>query len=138
GVETAVPGAVTAVDAGLVRVQVATVGLTALLTDPATAPPGVGSEVLVCIRAEDVALELPDRSRPTSPRNHLPATVTAVTVDGALVRVDLDAGFGLTAYITRPALAELGLVPGTPVVAAVKGPAVHLISRGPATPGPPA
>ena len=43
--------------------------------------------------------------------------------------MELDAGFALTAYITRPALTELALTVGSQVVASVKSPAVHLITR---------
>lgn len=129
GVETAVPAVVTSADGALVRVLVAGVPLTALLTDPLPTAHRAGDHMVVCIRAEDVALELPDQTRTTSPRNHLPGTVTSVTTEGALVRVDLDVGFGLTAYITRPALDELHLRPGARIVAVVKSPAVHLINR---------
>jgi molybdate transport system ATP-binding protein len=81
----------------------------------------------VCIRAEDVALELPGPPRATSPRNHIPATVTAIHPDGPLLRVTLDAGFHLTAYVTRPTLEQLELAEGSRVTAAIKAPAVHLI-----------
>ena len=48
---------------------------------------------------------------------------------GALVRVDLEAGFPLSAIVTRSALEDLHLVPGVKVVAAIKAGAVHLIPR---------
>lgn len=89
-----------------------------------------GSEVLACIRAQDVALQPPAASHHDSPRNHLPATVTGVTALSAMVRVDLDAGFPLAAYVTRPAVADLGIAPGAALTAAVKAVAVHLIPRG--------
>ncbi|MCU0266528.1 MAG: ABC transporter ATP-binding protein [Actinomycetia bacterium] len=127
GVETAVPGRVVAADGALLRVAVGPVTVTALLTDEPDASLGPGDDVTVCIRAEDVALALPGPGGPSSPRNHLRGTVGGVSIEGALVRVDLDVGFGLTAYITRPALDELGLRPGVAVTAAVKSPAVHLI-----------
>ncbi len=130
GIETATPGVVADCAEELVHVDVAGLRLTALSTDRPVEPHRPGDEVLVCIRAEDVALELPDRdSGHRSPRNRLAATVTGVTTAGALVRVDLDAGFGLTAYITRPALEELDLSVGSQVLASVKSPAVHLITR---------
>ncbi|RNL81605.1 ABC transporter ATP-binding protein [Halostreptopolyspora alba] len=85
--------------------------------------------VLVCVRAEDIALETEPPGHAASPRNHLPATVTAVTPDGPLQRVDLDAGFPLVAFVTRHAREDLGLAPGRRVSAAIKAPAVHLIRR---------
>ena len=127
GVETVAEGKVLARDAGLVRVQVGDAQLTALADEAST---GTGDAVLVCIRAEDVALEAPrGPSTLRSARNQLSARVTSVSPSGPLVRVDLDAGFGLTAYITRPALEELELSLGSPVLAVIKSPAVHLISR---------
>lgn len=128
GVETATPALVTAADGPLVRLDVAGTPLTALLTGSPGVVPEVGDAVVVCIRAEDVALELPGPERTSSPRNHLPGIVTAVAADGPVVRVDLDVGFGLAAYITRPALEDLGLRPGARVIAAVKSPAVHVIT----------
>jgi molybdate transport system ATP-binding protein len=134
GIETATRGVVADTDGELVHVDVGALRLTALATDEAAGPHVPGGEVLVCIRAEDVALELPEQGGAhRSPRNRLPARVTEVTSEGALVRVDLDAGFRLTAYITRPALEELDLGVGTPVIASVKSPAVHLITRRAAT-----
>jgi molybdate transport system ATP-binding protein len=127
-VETVVPGVVVSEDEGLTRVRVGPRTLTALAVDgaPGCAP---GHDVLVCIRAEDVAVEDVDARGPVSPRNHLLATVTSLTAVGAVVRVDLDCGFPLTAYVTRPARDELALVPGRRVTAAIKSPAVHLVPR---------
>jgi molybdate transport system ATP-binding protein len=128
GVETATPGVVRSRGEGVLGVEVGSGACRLTAAEvPGEAALGPGDEVLVCIRAEDVALELPGRGGPSSPRNHLPGTVTAVAVDGPLVRVDVDCGFPLAAYITRPAREELGLVPGSAVVASVKGPAVHLV-----------
>jgi molybdate transport system ATP-binding protein len=128
GVETAAPGVVRSRGEGVLGVEVGSGACRLTAVDvPGEAALGPGDEVLVCIRAEDVALELPGRRGQSSPRNHLPGTVTAVAVDGPLVRVDVDCGFLLAAYITRPAREELGVVPGSAVVASVKGPAVHLV-----------
>jgi molybdate transport system ATP-binding protein len=130
GVETAVPGRVVADDAGLLAVAVGEQMLTsAAVPGSAAELPDVGQDVLVCIRAEDVALAGPDAAGGGSPRNRLPARVVGLSDEGALVRVDLDAGFALSAYVTRPALDELGLRLGVPVTAVVKSPAVHLVRR---------
>ena len=88
-----------------------------------------GDAVLACIRAEDVSVQLGHTDTISSQRNQLDATVQALTTEGPLVRVDLDAGFPLAAYITRPARVDLALVPGRTVVAVFKGQAVHLIPR---------
>jgi molybdate transport system ATP-binding protein len=128
GMETATPGRVVSVADDLVTVAVGSAQVVAL--DVAEASPAPGDDVLVCVRAEDVALEAPAAGAPVhSARNRLPAQVQQLGSDGPLVRVDLDAGFPLTAYITRPAREELALAPGSRVMATVKSPAVHLISR---------
>ena len=125
GVETALPGSVEHVDAGLARVRVGPHRLTAIISDPVH----VGEDVYVCIRAEDISLDVGEPGAGTSPRNHVPAIVTAVVEEGALVRVTLDAGMHLTSTITRPSAAELGIAPGRAVSAVIKSTAVHLIPR---------
>lgn len=89
-----------------------------------------GDEILVCIRAEEVALEAPgDPHRAASPRNRLDGTVIAVTVEGPLCRVELDVGFHLTAFITRSTRDELEIGPGQRLSAVIKAPALHLVPR---------
>lgn len=126
GVETAVPGTVTGTVDGLAVVQIDGHTLYAV----ADAVVGAGHrQVVVCIRAEDVALQRIETQAVSSPRNQLPATVTSLSDEGPLTRVDLDAGFHLTAYVTRPSVQQLGLTPGADVCAVIKAPAVHLIAR---------
>lgn len=120
GVETVEQGSITHTEAGLVTVQVGGVSLTAVEAA------GVGPEVFVCIRAEDVTLERAG-SGATSARNHLRGRLRSIESLGALARVTVDCGFPLTAVITRSALSELQLDVGMPVTAAFKAGAVHLI-----------
>ena len=47
-----------------------------------------------------------------SPRNRLPGRVTALLDEGPLVRVELDCGFALFAYVTRQSAGELDLAIG--------------------------
>jgi molybdate transport system ATP-binding protein len=122
GVETVIQGTVTEIRDELATVQIGTVDVTAM------ASPGLDADVFVCIRAEDVTLELTG-SAETSARNHLRGTVHAITPLGALVRVTVDCGFLLTALVTRSALSELRLVVGSDVRAAFKAGSVHLIPR---------
>lgn len=125
-VETAVPGRVVGTAGQVVRVAVGRQTVAAVATDD---PPPAGSDVLVCIRAEDVALEEPGDHALGSARNRVPAVVVDVRDEGRVVRIDLDAGFPLTSYVTRPARDDLGIVPGTALVAVFKSQAVHLIRR---------
>jgi molybdate transport system ATP-binding protein len=122
-VETIQPGKILEIKDGLATVTVGGARLRAMAGDlPANA-----HAVYVCIRAEDVVLMRMD-SLPSSPRNRLAATVTAVTREGPLVLVNLDCGFPLTALLTRAACDELALHGGAHVVALIKAPQVHLIS----------
>lgn len=88
-------------------------------------PGDLGDAAFVCIRGEDVILET-EPSR-TTVRNRLRGRVAALRAEGPLVRVLLDCGFPLSALITRPAAAELGLAEGREITALVKASAIHLI-----------
>jgi len=127
GVEAVIPARITGRGEGLVTLDAQGVTLTAL--DPGTEV----SDVFACIRADEVVLE--PGPAPTSARNRLAARVTAVHLESALVRVDLDCGFPLSAFITRAALRELNLTEGSTVSAVIKAPAVHLVPRPAAAPG---
>lgn len=122
GMETVMPGRVIEAAHGLVTVEVEQRRLVAVGGD------GIGAEVFVCIRAEDVLLEAASTGT-TSARNQLTGTVREVIPMGALVRVEIDCGFVLSAIVTRSALEELRLSPGASVVAAIKAGAVHLVPR---------
>jgi molybdate transport system ATP-binding protein len=122
GVETVVQGMLIEAREGLATVRVGEIFLTAVAVE------NVGSDVFVCIRAEDVTLE-PACAGLTSARNHLLGTVSAITSLGALARVTVECGFPLVAVITRSALTELGLTVGASVRASFKAGSVHLISR---------
>jgi molybdate transport system ATP-binding protein len=127
GMEMVVPGRIAQSVEGLVTVEAAGLKLIALSQeDPET-------DVFVCIRAEDIVLE-PMGVGTTSARNHVPAIVRDITSMGALVRVDLESAFPLSAIVTRSALEDLHLAAGVKVVAAIKAGAVHLIPRPSTTP----
>ena len=121
--ETVQPGRVLESGDGLVRVCVGDAGLVALSP---TLP--VGTDVYVCIRAEDVVLAKGGWAQ-TSPRNSLPATVRGFASEGPMVRIDLDAGFPLAAILTKQACEELNLKLGDNISALVKVPQIHLIQR---------
>jgi len=127
-VENLQPGRIVGIGDGLATVEVGMVKLTAL------APPDVQDEVIVCIRGEDIILQR-ETNPASSVRNRLPARVVAVQPGSPLTRIELDAGFPLFAYITRPACEELELRPGAEVMALIKAPSVHLVSRNAGLPG---
>ncbi|MGL6095936.1 MAG: ATP-binding cassette domain-containing protein [Fimbriiglobus sp.] len=125
GTETVQPGRVLRTSAGISVVQVGRAELT--VADP-TGTVSTTGDVIVCLRGEDVTLDC--HGGGGSARNRLPAVVVGVTPEGPLVRVALNAGFPLTALVTRPAAAELELREGQRLTAVVKATAVHLIPRG--------
>jgi len=88
----------------------------------------VGTKVHLCMRPEHVALAKSARGD-TSVRNAFAGTIAAVAPHGSQVRVEVDCGFRVVAYITRLSTDELGLEPGVPVVASFKASAAHLIER---------
>jgi molybdate transport system permease protein len=125
GVETVLPGRLLGGDGALVAVDVAGVRVHGMGDQ---LPAGSGS-VLVSIRAEEVLLVRANPALETSARNRWRGTVVELVDEGAMVRVELDCGFPLVARLTRQAAAELALDVGTPVVALVKAPSVHLMAR---------
>ena len=121
-VETVQAGQITDVNDGLATVVINNAALTTL------APPDVSRDVFVCIRGEDVVLYR-DMTIATSGRNRLPARIMSLRPEGALMRVELDAGFPLLALVTRSASAELALREGETITALIKAPAIHLVPR---------
>ena len=117
------PGRVINVSEGLATIEVGTARLVALSSDAST------RDVWVSIRGEEVILQR-DGGATSSVRNALPARVIAVHSGSPLARVELDVGFPLFAFVTRPACEELDLRLGATVTALIKAPAVHLIPRG--------
>jgi molybdopterin-binding protein len=63
-----------------------------------------------------------------SARNQLTGTVASVEVGAVMtiVTVDLDGGQQVTSSVTRQAVEELGLKPGSPVTAVIKSTEVML------------
>lgn len=94
----------------------------------AVADAAVGSAVSLGVRPEDVLLFEP-WSVPlvSSARNRLQAVVAEVTPRGATFQVGVDVGgVRLAASVSRAAVGELGLAPGSPVLAVFKATAVRV------------
>jgi molybdate transport system ATP-binding protein len=121
--ETVQPAIVLESADGLVTVQAGRSRLISL-SDPLTP----GTEVYVCIRAEDVILMKGQPSR-SSPRNCLASVVRSLTAEGSIVKIALDSGFPLAAILTKQACEELSLAPGDQVMVLIKAPQIHLIPR---------
>jgi molybdate/tungstate transport system ATP-binding protein len=84
------------------------------------------TRVLACIRPEDVILmgASPEES---GVRNVFRAETVKVETLGPLLKITLDCGFLLSAYLTRQSFLQLGITPGMQVDVRVKATAVHLI-----------
>ena len=119
GIETVETGEVIDVSDGLATVNVKGVRLVAV------APAGPQRKVQVCIKGEDVTLQMGERATQSS-RNQLAGTIQWITPEGPLLRVGIDCGFELTALVTRPACDELGLRIGDQITASIKTPSIHL------------
>jgi tungstate transport system ATP-binding protein len=122
GMETVLPGRVTASAAGLCQVAVAGREVEAV------GAPDPGEAVLVCVRPEQVTVSLHAAAH-SSARNHFTGTVTRIAPMGPFFKVELDCGFRLAACVTPRSMEELELAPGRAVVASFKATAVHLIRK---------
>jgi len=87
-----------------------------------------GRHVIVGVRPEDVTLFAGDQELPpSSARNRLTGTVTRVEHAGSTFRVTISVGaLTIASRLSRAAVAELALVPGSIVTAAFKATAVRV------------
>ncbi|MFA4859684.1 ATP-binding cassette domain-containing protein [Methanoregula sp.] len=95
---------------------------------------GIVGDVVATLHAEDIILS--EEPFASSARNCLPGTVVEIIPSGSTVRVILDAGFPLTALLTRESCRDLQLEPGCRVYATFKASAVHVIAVTPDRDGP--
>ncbi len=120
GMETVLTGRVASAHAGEFRVDVGPCQVVAL------GGAGVGEEVRLGIRPEHVILGR-GPAGPTSARNAFTGRVAALVPMGPFVRVEVDCGFPLAAYVTPASRDDLALAEGTEVTAAFKATSVHLL-----------
>ncbi|MBT2391758.1 TOBE domain-containing protein [Streptomyces sp. ISL-1] len=128
-----IPGTVVAVTPGevMASVRVRLEGgqeITAAITLDAVSELGLaaGSVVRALVKSTEVALATATVEG-LSIRNQIPGTVTDVAAGGAMASVKVAVvGAELTAVITKDAVADLGLVAGSSVVALMKSTEVSL------------
>ena len=89
----------------------------------------IGTQVLFCLRPEDITLSISSEKIVSSARNHISGRIIRMTPSGPLVRVVIDCGLPLVALITRGSANDMKLVEGQAVTASFKATAVHLIPR---------
>jgi len=99
--------------------------ITPALGPPFFAASEIAGEVVATLHAEDVILSAEPFA--SSARNCLTGTVVEIIPSGSTVRVILDAGFPLTALLTRESCLDLHLEPGSSACATFKASAVHVI-----------
>ena len=126
GVDTVLIGRIAAVADGLATVRIGGQEL------KAEAPGGVGTEVALCIRAEDVMVAR-TVDGDMSAMNRWRGVVDYDTIEGPFVRVVLNCGFRVSALVTRDAWQRLSLEPGDPVLAIVKAASIRVLPRGSGT-----
>jgi tungstate transport system ATP-binding protein len=88
---------------------------------------GLGEQVSLCIRPENVTLSAIASGNLTSVTDTYPGTVQKITPIGHYRKVQLNCGFPLTAYVTNPSFSDLSLKEGTEVLASFKTKSVHVI-----------
>ena len=127
GVETILPGEIVAAQNGLATVHVYGVNLTTVVM-ASKDHPSVVRYIHICLRAEDVEVVRHPR---TGERhcNQLKANIKWISPEGPLVRVGLNAGFELSALMTRPSFEALELNVGQQVMAIFDSRSIHLIAR---------
>ncbi|HBA60871.1 MAG TPA: hypothetical protein DCZ92_08635 [Elusimicrobia bacterium] len=121
GVETVVPGEVTAKSDNLCSVRA---GENTLEVISACAP---GDKVLVCVRPEAVSVSWTVEA--SSVRNHFRGKVLAAVPRRLEYEVSIDCGFRIIAAMTRQSVEGMRLKPGDEVYASFKATAAHLIKR---------
>jgi len=88
-----------------------------------------GDHVYCCIRPENVTVSVSHPSGQSSVRNAYPGRIVEVSSMGPFLKLQLDCGFPLTAYVTRESFAHLALCEGKEIYASFKATSVHLIRR---------
>ncbi len=91
---------------------------------------GAGTAVRLAIRAEEVSLAAPaDAGAPAPERNRLDGKIVGVRTLGALVAVEVDAGFALKAYLLGPQARAMQLGAGDAVTVEIAADALHVMAE---------
>lgn len=122
GVENIIPGVIASANDAVLTIRTGEVMVDAVGQLP------IGSNVFICLRPEDITLYSADEQvRPSTARNRLLCRITGMFNQGSLIRIEMDAGIKLIAFVTRPSVEELGLKTGRNVYAVFKASAIHLL-----------
>ena len=122
GMETVISGTVLKNKEGSVLVSV-NGGAIAALGDLSA-----GEKVYCGIRAENVEIDIQNTRQSLKDENVFLGKITGIVSTGPFLKITLDCGFPLVAYVTRRTFPEVKLVLGEPMAASFKASAVHLIA----------
>jgi tungstate transport system ATP-binding protein len=87
-----------------------------------------GERVFCGIRPENVDLDIGDNKQSMNYENVFLGKITGIVSTGPFLKVTLDCGFPLVAYVTGRTFPEIKLVLGEQITTSIKASAVHLIS----------
>jgi tungstate transport system ATP-binding protein len=123
GIETILSGSVIETGEGTFTASVSGRGIEAI------GDAVIGEEVILCIRPENVTLSIDSGGAVTSARNTFRGKVEGITPLGPYLKVLIDCGFPLTAYVTKSSLENLSIRQGHPVTASFKATAIHVVRK---------
>jgi tungstate transport system ATP-binding protein len=87
-------------------------------------------DVLLCIRPEQVTLQIPDGEKTiSSARNRVRGRILKIIPQGLYYKVILDCGFPLTSFVTKNSVEALALKEDHSILATFKATAVHIIRK---------
>lgn len=87
-----------------------------------------GEKVYCGIRPENVDVDIQNTNQSLKDENVFLGKITGIVSTGPFLKVTLDCGFPLVAYVTRRTFPEVKLVLGKQIAASFKASVVHLIS----------
>ncbi len=122
GMETVISGTVLQNKEGKVLVSVNGAAIAAV------GDLSAGEKVYCGIRPENVDIDIQENGQSLDDENVFLGKITGIVSTGPFLKVTLDCGFPLVAYVTRRTFPGVKLVPGDQVTASFKDSAVHLLS----------
>ncbi|MFA5612943.1 MAG: ABC transporter ATP-binding protein [Methanoculleus sp.] len=121
GIENIIEGVVVAAGSGIAVIDIGGTSIRAV------SPFGVGEEVCLCIRSEDLRILRPSGEGDLHGKNSLPGTVLSIAPRGPFSRVTVDCGFVLTSILSWKTVDSLGIEEGEQVVVSFVPEAVHAV-----------
>ncbi len=122
GMESVIPGIVLENKDGTVLISVNGGAIEAI----GNLPPG---EMVFCgIRPENVDIDIRSTKQSINCGNVFPGKITGIISVGPFLKITMDCGFPLAAYVNRRTFHGIKLTPGEQIAASFKADAVHLIT----------